>query len=59
MGYRACCFSSLRAARGGGAVIRDGGVMGYTNPVAYDPSAPAGHLPMLAHREEREVRGQG
>jgi hypothetical protein len=40
-------LSSLRAARGGGAVIRDGGVRGSTDAVAYDPSAPSGHLPAL------------
>ena len=39
--------SSLREARGGGAVIRDGGVMGNNRTVAHDPSAPSGHLPML------------
>src|SRR5260221_11317144 len=44
--------SSLRAARGGGAVIRDGGVMGRTDAVAHDPSAPSGHL--LALRAGRK-----
>ncbi|MCW5698055.1 MAG: SDR family NAD(P)-dependent oxidoreductase [Bauldia sp.] len=50
-------LSSLRAARGGGAVIRDGGVIGNnTDVVLHDPSAPAGHLPALrAGRNENGI----
>ena len=58
--------SFLCVARGGGASvlshfvrkypIRDGGVMGRTDVVAHDPSAPSGHLPALrAGRNSRRV----
>ena len=29
--------------------------MGRTNAVAYDPSAPSGHVPALTRREERSA----
>ena len=38
-------YSSLREARGGGAVIRDGGVIGHNIGAAHDPSAPCGAPP--------------
>ncbi|CAN5618644.1 hypothetical protein BH10PSE6_BH10PSE6_17340 [soil metagenome] len=38
-------------ARGGGAVIRDGGVKSNSIGEAHDPSAPAGHLPGFAREE--------
>jgi hypothetical protein len=42
--------SSLRVARGGGAVIRDGGVMGNGIGLAHDPSVAVRrrHLPGFA-----------
>jgi hypothetical protein len=46
--------SSLRAARGGDAEIRDGGVVSHTMTVAYDPFVPSGHLPGFA-REEHDL----
>lgn len=39
-------FSSRREARGGGAVIRDEGVMNASR-IAHAPPTPAGHLPAL------------
>jgi len=54
-------LSSPREAREGGASvlshfvrkhpIRDGGVMGRSDAVAYDPFAPVGHLPGFARKE--------
>ena len=35
----------------------DGGVMGRTDALAYDPSAPAGHLPGFAREEQPELEG--
>jgi hypothetical protein len=45
--------SSLREARGGGAVIRDGGVMSNATG-AHDPSAPSGHLPFAVSAKGRK-----
>ena len=50
MRERTSSHSTFLPARKRGEVAPsygDGGVMGRTDAVAYDPSAPAGHLPAL------------
>ncbi|CAN5497480.1 hypothetical protein BH10PSE6_BH10PSE6_29040 [soil metagenome] len=51
---RFALFPPYAPAWGGGAVIRAGGVMGYTDSVAHDPSVGVRrrHLPALPRREE-------